>query len=43
MPAVSPWRSMILGDAGLKADSIDTNAEVTLDQVEGGLPSLRCN
>src|SRR5512146_431743 len=28
--------SMILGDAGLKADSIDTNAEVTLDQVEGG-------
>jgi osmotically inducible protein OsmC len=28
--------SMILGDAGLKADSIDTNAEVTLDQVDGG-------
>jgi len=28
--------SMILGEAGLKADSIDTNAEVTLDQVEGG-------
>ena len=28
--------SMILGDAGLKADSIDTKAEVTLDQVEGG-------
>lgn len=28
--------SMILGDAGLKADSIDTQAEVTLDQVEGG-------
>ena len=28
--------SMILGDAGLKADSIDTTAEVTLDQVEGG-------
>jgi len=28
--------SMILGDAGLKADSIDTTAEVSLDQVEGG-------
>ena len=28
--------SMILGDAGLKADSIDTTAEVTLDQVDGG-------
>jgi len=28
--------SMILGDAGLTAESIDTNAEVTLDQVEGG-------
>ncbi|EPN39275.1 osmotically inducible protein, partial [Pseudomonas syringae pv. actinidiae ICMP 19096] len=28
--------SMILGDAGLKADSIDTSAEVSLDQVEGG-------
>jgi len=28
--------SMILGDAGLTADSIDTTAEVTLDQVEGG-------
>ena len=28
--------SMILGDAGLKAESIDTKAEVTLDQVEGG-------
>jgi osmotically inducible protein OsmC len=28
--------SMILGDAGLKADSIDTEAHVTLDQVEGG-------
>lgn len=28
--------SMILGDAGFKADSIDTQAEVTLDQVEGG-------
>ena len=28
--------SMILGDAGLKADSIDTKAEVTLDQVDGG-------
>lgn len=28
--------SMILGDAGLKAESIDTNAEVTLDQVDGG-------
>ncbi|QTT85921.1 OsmC family protein [Pseudomonas chlororaphis] len=28
--------SMILGEAGLKADSIDTNAEVTLDQVDGG-------
>ncbi|WP_122582309.1 OsmC family protein [Pseudomonas viridiflava] len=28
--------SMILGDAGFTADSIDTQAEVTLDQVEGG-------
>ncbi|MBI6709861.1 OsmC family protein [Pseudomonas syringae] len=28
--------SMILGDAGLKAESIDTQAEVSLDQVEGG-------
>lgn len=28
--------SMILGDAELKADSIDTTAEVTLDQVDGG-------
>ena len=28
--------SLILGDAGLKAESIDTQAEVTLDQVEGG-------
>ncbi|NWA04022.1 OsmC family protein [Pseudomonas gingeri] len=28
--------SMILGEAGLKADSIDTNAQVTLDQVDGG-------
>jgi len=28
--------SMILGDAGLKADSIDTQADVTLDQVDGG-------
>ena len=28
--------SMILGDAGLKADSIDTQANVTLDQVDGG-------
>ncbi|GLX89599.1 peroxiredoxin OsmC [Pseudomonas weihenstephanensis] len=28
--------SMILGDAGLKADTIDTTAEVTLDQVDGG-------
>lgn len=28
--------SMILGEAGLKADSIDTQAEVTLDQVDGG-------
>ncbi|MHA6560241.1 OsmC family protein [Pseudomonas alliivorans] len=28
--------SMILGDAGFTADSIDTNAEVSLDQVEGG-------
>ena len=28
--------SMIFGDAGLKADIIDTKAEVTLDQVEGG-------
>lgn len=28
--------SMILGDAGLKAESIDTTARVTLDQVDGG-------
>lgn len=28
--------SMILGNANLKADSIDTSAEVTLDQVDGG-------
>lgn len=28
--------SMILGDAGFTADSIDTHAEVSLDQVEGG-------
>ncbi|MGZ0704286.1 OsmC family protein [Pseudomonas piscis] len=28
--------SMILGEAGLKAQSIDTQAEVTLDQVDGG-------
>ncbi|QVI75490.1 OsmC family protein [Pseudomonas syringae] len=28
--------SMILGGAGLTAESIDTQAEVSLDQVEGG-------
>jgi osmotically inducible protein OsmC len=28
--------SMILGEAGLKAESIDTEAQVTLDQVDGG-------
>ncbi len=28
--------SMILGDAGYTADSIDTKATVTLDQVDGG-------
>ncbi|MFJ4144855.1 OsmC family protein [Pseudomonas sp. NPDC089734] len=28
--------SMILGNAGFKADSIDTQAEVTLDQDSGG-------
>lgn len=28
--------SMILGNAYLKADSIDTTADVTLDQVDGG-------
>lgn len=28
--------SMILGNANLKADSIDTTADVTLDQVDGG-------
>ncbi len=28
--------SMILGDENLKAESIDTTADVTLDQVEGG-------
>jgi osmotically inducible protein OsmC len=27
---------MILGNANLKADSIDTTADVTLDQVDGG-------
>lgn len=28
--------SMILGNANLEADSIDTTADVTLDQVDGG-------
>ncbi|MBD8492145.1 OsmC family protein [Pseudomonas syringae] len=28
--------SMILGDAGFTADSIDTEAQVTLNQVDGG-------
>ncbi|GAB7530483.1 OsmC family protein [Pseudomonas sp. 3A(2025)] len=28
--------SMILGDAGFTADSIDTQAQVTLNQVDGG-------
>jgi osmotically inducible protein OsmC len=28
--------SMILGNANLKADSIDTTADVTLDQADGG-------
>lgn len=28
--------SMILGDAGLKADNIDTQADVTLDKTEDG-------
>ncbi|KPW27126.1 Osmotically inducible protein [Pseudomonas amygdali pv. mellea] len=28
--------SMILGEAGLKAESIDTDAKVSLDQVDGG-------
>jgi len=28
--------SLILGEAGLKADQMDTSAEVTLEQVEGG-------
>jgi len=28
--------SMILGDAGMKAESINTKATVTLEQVEGG-------
>jgi osmotically inducible protein OsmC len=28
--------SMILGDAGMKADSIDTKATVTLEQSDGG-------
>ncbi len=28
--------SMILGEAGLKASHIDTNAQVTLEQVDGG-------
>lgn len=28
--------SMILGEEGMTADSIDTKADVTLDQVEGG-------
>jgi len=28
--------SMILGDAGMKADSIDTKATVTLEQADGG-------
>jgi lipoyl-dependent peroxiredoxin len=28
--------SLILGEAGLKADQMDTSARVTLEQVEGG-------
>jgi lipoyl-dependent peroxiredoxin len=28
--------SLILGEAGLKADKLETNAKVTLEQVEGG-------
>jgi lipoyl-dependent peroxiredoxin len=28
--------SLILGEAGLKADQMDTNAKVSLEQVEGG-------
>jgi lipoyl-dependent peroxiredoxin len=28
--------SLILGEAGLKADQMDTSAKVTLEQVEGG-------
>ena len=35
--------SMILGDAGLKADSIDTNAEVTLDKQADGFAITAVN
>ncbi len=35
--------SMILGDAGFTADSIDTHAEVSLDQVEGGFAITAVN
>jgi OsmC subfamily peroxiredoxin len=34
--------SMILGGENLKADSIDTTADVTLDQVDGGLCHHSC-
>lgn len=33
--------SMILGEANLEAESIDTEAQVTLDQVEGGFAITR--
>ncbi|MCO8162406.1 OsmC family protein [Pseudomonas sp. 21LCFQ02] len=35
--------SMILGDAGLKAKSIDTQAEVTLEKQEGGFAITEIN
>ena len=34
--------SLILGEAKLTAERMDTKAEVTLDKVDGGLPSPRC-
>lgn len=34
--------SMILGEAGLTAERIDTIAEVTLDKQPDGLPSPPC-
>ena len=35
--------SMILGEAGMTPDQIDTNAAVTLDQVDGGFAITKIN